>query len=115
MHGAEEVEAAQAASTALFGRGELEALPESTLAAALHEAGVVELSPGASVTDALVESGLVESRSAARRAVGDGGAYANNERIADADAALETLPALHGSWLVLRRGKRGIAGVKLVR
>jgi tyrosyl-tRNA synthetase len=113
VHGRAEVEAAELASTALFGRGELADLPESTLAAALGEAGVAELSPEETLTDALLATGLVDSRSAARRAVGDGGAYVNNERVADAEATLASLPALHGSWLVLRRGKRGIAGVKL--
>lgn len=115
VHGADEVAAAELASTALFGRGELADLPEHTLAAALGEAGVARLAPGSTLTDALLETGLVDSRSAARRAVQEGGAYVNNERVADADAALSSLPALHGSWLVLRRGKRRIAGVELRR
>jgi tyrosyl-tRNA synthetase len=113
VHGRAEVEAAELASTALFGRGDLADLPESTLAAALGEAGVVELAPADTVTDALLATGLVDSRSAARRAVSDGGAYVNNVRVPDAEATLDSLEALHGSWLVLRRGKRGIAGVKL--
>ena len=112
VHGREEVDAAELASTALFGRGELADLPESTLAAALGETGVAELGGEASLTDALVETGLVDSRSAARRAVAEGGAYVNNQRVDDADASLSSLPALHGSWLVLRRGKRAVAGVK---
>ena len=112
VHGREEVDAAELASTALFGRGELADLPESTLAAALGETGVAELGGEASLTDALVETGLVDSRSAARRAVAEGGAYVNNQRADDADAPLSSLAALHGSWLVLRRGKRAVAGVK---
>ncbi len=115
VHGRAEVEAAELASTALFGRGELDDLPEATLAAALGEAGLAELSPEETLTDALIATGLVDSRSAARRAVGDGGAYVNNQRVEDAEVALGSLEALHGSWLVLRRGKRGIAGVKLRR
>ncbi|MFT4299040.1 MAG: tyrosine--tRNA ligase [Aeromicrobium sp.] len=113
VHGAAETEAAELAAGALFGRGDLADLPESTLAAALAEAGRAELDVAASLTDALVATGLCESRSAARRAVADGGAYVNNERASDPDQALADLPALHGSWLVLRRGKRQIAGVKL--
>ena len=113
VHGPDEVAAAELASTALFGRGELADLPEHTLAAALGEAGVVELGPTDTVTDALLATGLVESRSAARRAVADGGAYVNNERVTDPEQALGDLPTVHGSWLVLRRGKRQIAGVKL--
>ncbi|MGQ2913316.1 MULTISPECIES: tyrosine--tRNA ligase [unclassified Aeromicrobium] len=113
VHGPDEVAAAELASTALFGRGELTDLPEHTLAAALGEAGVVEHDPSDTVTDALLAAGLVESRSAARRAVADGGAYVNNERVTDPEQVLGELTTVHGSWLVLRRGKRQIAGVKL--
>ena len=113
VHGQDEVAAAELASTALFGRGELTGLPEQTLAAALQEAGTVEQATTDTVTDALLASGLVESRSAARRAVADGGAYVNNERVSDPDQPLGDLSTLHGTWLVLRRGKRQIAGVKV--
>lgn len=112
VHGRAEVDAAELASTALFGRGDLGDLPEATLAAALGEAGVSELGGAATVTDALLETGLVGSRNAARRAVSEGGAYVNNERVTDPDTDLASLDALHGTWLVMRRGKRAIAGVK---
>ena len=46
VHGADETRAAELASGALFGRGELGDLPESTLAAALREAGAVEIPAG---------------------------------------------------------------------
>ena len=46
VHGAAEVEAAELASGALFGRGDLADLPEPTLAAALREAGAVDLVEG---------------------------------------------------------------------
>lgn len=114
VHGQDEVAAAELASTALFGRGELTGLPEQTLAAALQEAGTVEQAPTDTVTDALLASGLVESRSAARRAVSDGGAYVNNERVSDPDQPVGDLSTLHGTWLVLRRGKRQIAGVRVL-
>ncbi|WP_225732466.1 MULTISPECIES: tyrosine--tRNA ligase [unclassified Nocardia] len=117
VHGEANTRAVQLASQALFGRGELRELDESTLGAALREAavdgGVAEIGPGApnTIVDLLVATGLSESRGAARRAVNEGGASVNNERISD----LEWTPAegdyLHGRWLVLRRGKRNIAGV----
>ncbi|GAA2069663.1 tyrosine--tRNA ligase [Aeromicrobium halocynthiae] len=116
VHGAAETAAAEAAAGALFGRGELSDLPPSTLAAALREAGAVRLprSETPTVVDAFVASGLVASRSEARRAIGDGGAYVNNARVSDVDALVTDLPALHGSWLVLRRGKRAVAGLELL-
>ena len=115
VHGAAEVEAAELASGALFGRGDLADLPEATLSAALREAGAVDLprADAPTLTDALVATHLVDSRSAARRAVADGGAYVNNERIDDPDLDLAAARVLHGSWLVIRRGKRSVSGVKL--
>jgi tyrosyl-tRNA synthetase len=116
VHGQAEVDAAVLASSALFGRGDLADLPEPTLAAALREAGAAELSLNDSPTivDALEAVGLVKSRSEARRAITEGGAYVNNERVDDPDLVLDGGHALHGSWVVLRRGKRAVSGVRLV-
>ena len=116
VHGPQETAAAEAAASALFGRGELTDLPPATLAAALREAGAVQLrrTDAPTLVDAFVASGLVGSRSEARRAIGDGGAYVNNERVDDIDALVADRGVLHGSWLVLRRGKRAIAGLELI-
>lgn len=114
VHGADEARAAQDAAGALFGRGELADLPESTLAAALLEAGAATVSAGTTLTDALLAAGLVDSKSAARRAVAEGGAYVNNERVSDADKVLDGEALLHGRWVVLRRGKRAVSGVQIV-
>ncbi|WP_375003423.1 tyrosine--tRNA ligase [Aeromicrobium sp. CTD01-1L150] len=115
VHGPAETQAAELAAAALFGRGDVADLAESTLSAALREAGAVDLRRGdaPTLTDALVATGLVTSRSEARRAVNDGGAYVNNVRADDADLSLADAPALHGSWFLLRRGKRAISGVRL--
>jgi tyrosyl-tRNA synthetase len=116
VHGQDEVDAAVLASSALFGRGELADLPESTLGAALREAGAadLELSAAPTIVDALEAAGLVKSRSEARRAISEGGAYLNNERVDDAELTLTTSHTLPGSWVVLRRGKRAVSGVRLV-
>ncbi|KAA1423208.1 tyrosine--tRNA ligase [Mumia zhuanghuii] len=114
VHGQDEVRAAEQASAALFGRAELEDLPESTLRAALTEAGLVTVDPGTPLVDALVVSGLVDSKSAARRAVSDGGAYVNNVRVEDPDAVLDG-HTLHGGLVVLRKGKKSVAGAELVK
>ena len=42
----------------------------------------------------------------------EGGAYLNNERVTDADAVPGDDAWLAGGWLVLRRGKRAVAGVQ---
>ncbi len=115
VHGADEAAAAELASGALFGRAELTDLPEATLGAALREAGAVELKAADSptVVDAFLATGLAESKSAARRAVADGGAYVNNERVTDPDLVLTGEHLLHDKWVVLRKGKRAISGVSV--
>lgn len=119
VHGQAATDAVELASQALFGRGELTDLDESTLAAALREAGnaqVAELAPGgdAAITDLLVATGLSASRGAARRTVAEGGVYVNNTRIESDEWTPADADFLHGSWLVVRRGKRNIAGVRRV-
>jgi len=116
VHGQAQCLAVEHASQALFGRGELGQLDEPTLAAALGEAKVAELKPGSpdGITDLLVASGLTESKGAARRAVAEGGAYVNNVRVESDDWTPQPSDFLHDRWLVLRRGKRNIAGVQRV-
>ena len=64
------------------------------------------------VVDLLVATELSTSKSAARRAVDDGGAYVNNARVSDSEWRPEANDLVHGRWLVLRRGKRSIAGCR---
>ena len=113
LHGSEETAQVIAASQALFGRGDLPALAPATVRAALAEAGLVEAARQATVAELFRDAGLVSSLSEARRTVAEGGAYVNNVRVTEADAAPPVDP-LHGRWLVLRRGKRTIAGVELL-
>ena len=55
----------------------------------------------------------MDSKGAARRAIKEGGAYANNERIESEEWEPTAEDLLHGSWVVLRRGKKNFAGVKV--
>jgi tyrosyl-tRNA synthetase len=113
VHGPEELRQAEAAGRALFGRDDLASLSAETLGAALEEAGAVRVDGEMpSVAQLLQLTGLVSSLSEARRTVKEGGAYLNNERVADADAVPAEDAWLAGGWLVLRRGKRAIAGVQ---
>jgi tyrosyl-tRNA synthetase len=113
LHGADQGRAVIAASRAIFGRGDLRALDEATVAAvaaAVPHAEVDGELP--SLTDLLVATGLTNSRSEARRAVTEGGAYLNNERVGDPEQRPMPGDLLHGRWLVLRRGKRSVAMVE---
>lgn len=115
VHGEEATAAVELASQALFGRAELTDLDEKTLASAVSETEVLEVNGGddRSIVDLLVGTGLVDSRGAARRAIKEGGAYVNNVRIESEDWEPAAEDLLHGSWLVLRRGKKNFAGVKV--
>lgn len=116
VHGAEQTGQVVAASQALFGRGELEQLDSATLDAAMAEVstGEVRLTDRPTMVDLLLAAGLVDSRGAARRTVKEGGAYVNNMKIADEDWQPEADTTLGRGWLVVRRGKRNVAGVRLL-
>lgn len=114
VHGEEATKSVELATQALFGKAELKDLDEKTLAGALSETTVAEVSAGdePTIVDLLVASGLAESKGAARRAIKEGGAYANNQRIQDAEWKPAESDLLHGSWLVLRKGKKNFGGAK---
>ncbi len=118
VHGADATRRATEASAALFGAGDVRSLDEATLSAAFADLPRAELpseGPLPSVLDLLVASGLSESRGAARRVLGDGGAYMNNERVADPAAMPDRADLLAGRWLLLRRGKRSVAVAEVAR
>jgi tyrosyl-tRNA synthetase len=115
-HGEAETDRVKAASAALFGGGELTGLDASTLTAALSEAPHVEIPSTGELpllVDLFAETGLVGSKSEARRTFTEGGAYVNNERISDPDARADAESLLPGGWLLLRKGKRNLAGVRV--
>ena len=58
-------------------------------------------------------AGLAKSKGEARRTVNEGGAYLNNERVdGPRPRAGRDRPA-RWRWLVLRRGKKNVAGVEV--
>src|SRR6476659_3363963 len=117
VHGARETGQIKAASAGLFGGGALTDLDGPTLAAALREAGSTEVSAAEgipSVVDLFVAAGLSKSKGEARRTVGEGGAYLNNQRVEDPEHVPSRDDLLGGAWLVLRRGKKHLAGVEVL-
>jgi tyrosyl-tRNA synthetase len=120
VHGDEELIRAVAASEALFGQGNLQELDEKTLAAALAEVPSVTLKASdvqadglPPVADLMAAAGIVPSKSAARRAIAEGGAYLNNVKVTAPDAVPSASDLLHGRFLVLRRGKRTVGGAEV--
>jgi tyrosyl-tRNA synthetase len=116
VHGAEETANAKAAAEALFGGGDVAGLSAATLEAALSEAGTVEIDGSAGIPDVvelLTLAGLAKSKGEARRTVAEGGAYVNNVRVDDPEHVPATADLIASSWLVLRRGKKRFAGVRV--
>ncbi len=117
VHGAKECENVEAASKALFGQGELIDLDAKTLNAALSQLPRAEIKKSETIptwVDLICATGVVESKSAARRIVKEGGAYLNNTKVTAEDFAPVIGDAIHGRFLVLRKGKRDLASIELI-
>ena len=110
VHGVPATEAAIAAAEALFGQGDIAALDVATLESALRELPNTTAPASALVAQLLVDTGLVDSVSAARRSIKEGGVSINNVKVDAEDATLAShvTPA---NMLVLRRGKKTLAGI----
>jgi tyrosyl-tRNA synthetase len=67
------------------------------------------------VAELMTATGIVPSKSAARRAINEGGAYLNNRKVTSEDQRPSQEDLLHGRFLVLRRGKRTVGGVRIDR
>ena len=120
VHGPAELAKVQAASQALFGQGDLTALDAATLAAVARavpswSADVAAGQPLPPVADLMAACAIVPSKSAARRAIAEGGAYLNNAKVTAEDAAPAESDLLHGRYLILRRGKRTVGAVEVRR
>lgn len=108
VHGRDEADRAEAASAVLF-TDKIAALDERTLEGALGDAPTTpidrpQLADGLSIVDALRLSGLAGSNREARNFVSQGSIYVNGTRVGD-DKVLYSADALHGRWVVLRRGR----------
>ena len=109
VHGAPATAAVQAASEAIFGKGDLGALDERTWRDACAELPHGAVPAGASVVEALVATGLAESRNAARRLLGGGGGSVNNVKVTDPERAFGADDFVHGYAALLRRGRKAQA------
>ena len=108
VHGRQEAERAERASAVLFTEGITE-LDAATLESALSDAPTTgvprpSVEAGLDLLDALLTCGLATSRRAGRQLLDDGGIYVNGRRAAEG-RQLGAADALHGRWIVLRRGK----------
>jgi tyrosyl-tRNA synthetase len=118
VHGEAATAVVEAAAQALFGQGDLASIPADVLDPALRELPHALLTPAEitdghlpDIVDLLVRSGLASSNGQARRTIGEGGAYVNNVRVEDEGFRPAPADLLHGRFLVLRRGRKTLAGV----
>ena len=118
VHGEAATEAAERAGRILFG-GDVEGASAAELDEVFEEAPSIEVSAdrvagGVPVADLLVESGLAASKGEARRLVKGGGIRIGDERVADDARDVTTADAVDGTLVVLRKGKKSVAVVRLV-
>lgn len=117
VHGQENTDAANEAAAALFGRSELTSLNDAVIADVAQELGAAQVKseggPPAFV-DVLEATGVVASKSAARRAIAEGGAYLNNEKVTDPDRRITESDLLAGGYLVVRRGKKTVGAARIL-
>jgi tyrosyl-tRNA synthetase len=107
VHAPEVIERIELVSKALFGQGELSEVDLETLASAANQLPSTEIEGEfPSVIDLFHAAGIVESKSAARRLIKEGGAYINNQRVADESAIPSESELIHGRYLILRKGKK---------
>jgi tyrosyl-tRNA synthetase len=111
VHGPDQTEAVKAASEALFGKGELDGLDPATLESALRELPHANVSADTTVAEALVATGLCQTLSEARRAISQGGVSVNNQPIDDDAAVVGNPRPPLPQGLLLKRGKKTLAGL----
>jgi len=116
LHGETALEAAVRASKVFFG-GELTGVAESELLDIFSDVPSVELPrpqlEGISLIDLMVAAGAAKSKGEARRAIQGGGIYLNNIRIADEAKKMSLGDAMHGKFIVLRKGGKNYFLVKV--
>ncbi len=118
VHGSEGLSSATRASEILFG-AEIADLDDEQLLDVFsdvpsHEISADQLAGGSLLlVDVLVETELCQSRGDARRSIEQGGAYINNRRVEGVDRVLSAEDMASDSVIVVRRGKKKYALLKL--
>ena len=116
VHGEDAARVAGEVSTLLFGKGDPKSLSLEALEALAEEVPFVRVpsdGAGADVLELFASAKLVASKGAARRLLEQGGLYANGERLSAEDKTLGRDRLLPGGHVLLRKGAREYALVKL--
>jgi tyrosyl-tRNA synthetase len=118
VHGAEAARVAAEVSGLLFGKGDAAALSPAALEALRAEVPFAEVaraddSSGVEVIDLLVAAGLAASKGAARRLVEQGGVSVNGAKVSADQKTVDGGQLLAGGYLLLKKGARDYALVKV--
>jgi len=119
LHGETALARAEQASQVLFG-GAVEGLSAAEIEDIFADVPSARLNKdqfsgtGLNIVDLLVGSGMMKSRGEARRAIGEGGIYLNNHRVAESERLVTVNDLLEGRFLILRRGKKTYFLVEVV-
>jgi tyrosyl-tRNA synthetase len=116
VHGEDAARVAAEVSLLLFGKGDPKSLSAEALRALAEEVPFVRVSSdggGIDVLEAFTSAKLVASKGAARRLLEQGGLYVNGERLTASDKTLSKEHLLTGGHLLLRKGAREYALVKV--
>ena len=113
VHGAAGLQAAERATATLFG-AEIDRTTDAELREIFAdvpsaEVGRATLESGLNVCEAFALAGLCKTKSEAKRTVQEGGAYVNNRRISGPEQALSVNDLASETTMVLRRGKKNFA------
>jgi tyrosyl-tRNA synthetase len=119
LHGEGALTQAQKASKIFFG-GEIADVNEKELIDIFSDVPSTDIqrdvltAPGMSLIDLMATAGIMKSKGEARRAIQGGGIYLNNRRVNDIETKITSENALHGKFIVLRKGSRSYWLVRLV-
>ncbi|MGO1569536.1 MAG: tyrosine--tRNA ligase [Brachybacterium sp.] len=115
VHGQDATTQAKAAAAVLFGRGEVRELDGPTLQAVAGELPGATVSPTTPLVEAFIDAGITASKGAARRDADGGGLSVNGEKISAEELQREVadLSALPGGHLLLRRGRKNAAMIRI--
>jgi tyrosyl-tRNA synthetase len=119
VHGSAGLRIAQRATDILYGGSEISDLSDTELGSIFNDVPSCELprtqlGAGLLLVDALVATPLAKSKGEARRTIEQGGAYVNNRRIADVQAALTEADLASETVMVLRSGRKKYALIRFV-
>jgi tyrosyl-tRNA synthetase len=117
VHGKRATDNAMAVNAILFSDLDPRNVEPSALDLLAQEIPTARVSAGdgLSLVDAVVHAGLAKSKSEARRAIEQGGIYVNQQRVKDPARKVEPVDWLSGGNLLLRKGKKDYALLRVER